>query len=172
MNYKKYTIISLISLVVLLSACKKDATETVKDEDENFDELSQMSEPEFIEEGSLSIIKNNDAEVKIKIEVADDPTEQEIGLMYRTKLPENGGMFFISDREEMKSFWMKNTKIPLDIIYINSNKEIVTIHKNTIPMSKKSLASSKPAIFVLEVNAGFCDKFSIKNGDRIEYKLL
>jgi len=62
---------------------------------------------------------------------------------------------------------MLNTLFSLDILFINSNKEIVTIHKNTTPLSEQSYPSSEPAIYVLEVNAGFCDRHNVKLSDKI-----
>lgn len=64
---------------------------------------------------------------------------------------------------------MKNTIIPLDIIFIDENKKIVTIQQNTVPFSEESIPSYKNAMYVIEVNAGFCGKFSIKEGDYINY---
>ena len=62
---------------------------------------------------------------------------------------------------------MLNTLFSLDMIFINSKKEIVTIHKNTKPLSEQSYPSSEPAQYVLEVNAGFCDRYNIKQGDKV-----
>ena len=80
---------------------------------------------------------------------------------------ENHGMLFIFPAERYQSFWMLNTLFSLDMLFINSKKEIVTIHKNTTPLSQQSYPSSKPAIYVLEVVAGYTDKFNIKEGDKI-----
>lgn len=79
------------------------------------------------------------------------------------------GMLFIFQNEEPQSFWMKNTVIPLDIMFVNSKKEIIKIHKSTTPFSEKSLPSEKPAIYVVEVNGGFADKYGIKEGDAISF---
>ena len=78
-------------------------------------------------------------------------------------------MLFIFDVEEPQAFWMKNTIIPLDIIYVNSNKEIVSIAANTEPYSEKSLPSGRPAIYVVEVNGGFCDQYGIAAGSKISF---
>ena len=79
-------------------------------------------------------------------------------------------MLFIFSRQEYQSFWMRNTAISLDIIFVNSNNEIVTIHKNTNTFSDKSYPSTKPAIFVVEVIAGFTDKYGINVGDKIVWR--
>ena len=106
---------------------------------------------------------------KIDIEIADNNYERQLGLMNRISMEENQGMLFIFPTERYQSFWMLNTLFSLDILFINSNKEIVTIHKNTTPTSQQSYPSSKPAIYVVEVVAGYTDKFNINEGDRIHW---
>lgn len=103
----------------------------------------------------------------IDVELAQDESKRQLGLMYRDKLAENQGMLFIFEGDETRAFWMKNTVLPLDMIFVNSKDEIVTIHKNTTPYSEQSYASSKPAQFVIEVNAGYTDRHKISVGDRI-----
>jgi uncharacterized membrane protein (UPF0127 family) len=128
------------------------------------------SAPSFRKDGSLSIIlAKNSSPVILDIEIADDKAERMRGLMDRLNLSENEGMLFIFPNEEPRSFWMKNTYISLDIIYINSSKEIVSIQKYTEPKSTYSIPSEKPAMYVLEVNAGFTDKFGMNPGDKIEF---
>ncbi len=95
--------------------------------------------------------QNGDTLAMIDIEVADNDQLRARGLMYRRTLPENAGMLFIQSMEEMQSFWMKNTYIPLDILFVNRDKEIVTIHANTTPLKEWNYASTKPAIYVVEV---------------------
>jgi hypothetical protein len=78
-------------------------------------------------------------------------------------------MLFINSEEEMQSFWMKNTYIPLDMIFVNANKEIVTIHVNTTPLKEWNYTSTKPALYVVEVNAGFTNRHGIGTGDKIDF---
>jgi uncharacterized membrane protein (UPF0127 family) len=87
--------------------------------------------------------------------------------MNRESMEEKQGMLFIFPQERFQSFWMLNTLFSLDMLFINKEKEIVTIHKNTTPLSQQSYPSSKPALYVLEVNAGFTDKYNIKEGDKV-----
>jgi hypothetical protein len=126
--------------------------------------------PDFRKDGSLIInISHNPSPIFLDIEIADEEAERMRGLMDRISMPENAGMLFIFERDEPRSFWMKNTYISLDIIYINSNKEIVSIQKYTQPKTTSSIPSEKPAMYVLEVNAGFTDSHGIKPGDKIEF---
>jgi uncharacterized protein len=130
------------------------------------------SAPSFRKDGNLSILTSqNSSVIKLDIEIADNENERMRGLMDRHTLPENAGMLFIFDQDEPRSFWMKNTYIPLDIIYINSKMEIVSIQEYTQPKTTFSIPSEKPAMFVLEVNAGFSEKYGIKPGDKIGFKI-
>jgi hypothetical protein len=89
--------------------------------------------------------------------------------MYRKELPEMSGMLFLFPREEPLSFWMKNTILPLDIIFIDAARAIVSIAQNTTPFSENPLPSGSPAQFVLEVNGGFCQRHGVAVGDRVEF---
>lgn len=106
----------------------------------------------------------------IDVEIAETDETRHRGLMFREKMDENQGMLFIFNRNEPESFYMKNTLIPLDIIFITSKREIIKIYKNTTPLSEKDLPSFKPIKFVVEVIGGFTDKYNIKEGDYIEWR--
>lgn len=106
--------------------------------------------------------------VHVGVEVAATPTKRNLGLMYRRDLPVSQGMLFLFPREEQQSFWMKNTPLPLDIIFISAARTIVSIAANTLPFSETPLPSGGPAQFVLEVNAGFCQRHGIVAGGRVE----
>jgi len=132
------------------------------------DENSEMHYYKFKKEGELTITDSTaNPIIKIDIEIADNDYERQLGLMNRQSMEEMQGMLFIFPEERYQSFWMMNTLFSLDIIFINSQKEIITIHKNTIPLSEQSYPSSKPATFVLEVNAGFCERHNVKLGDKV-----
>jgi uncharacterized membrane protein (UPF0127 family) len=125
----------------------------------------------FTKNGELTFnTKNGDLITKIDIEIANTVAKREQGLMYRTHMAENHGMLFIFDKDQSLSFWMKNTVIPLDMIFINSKFVIVKIHKNAIPYDESQYSSEKPAKYVVEVNAGFADKYGIKEGDKITFR--
>ena len=126
--------------------------------------------PQFVKEGVLSIIGvAGDTIRTIDIEIADTESERTIGLMHRRSMPDTQGMLFIFDEEEQRSFWMRNTLIGLDIIYIRANGEIESIAKYTVPMSERSVPSKGPATYVLEVIEGFCDRYGVKEGDKVAF---
>ncbi len=115
------------------------------------------------------LIDNGNDLIKINVEIADDNEERMQGLMFREKLNQNSGMFFIFENESYQTFWMKNTLIPLDITFIDKNFEIIDI-KSAVPCKEdpcKLYKSSKPAKYVLEVDSNFTIKNNIKIGDKI-----
>ena len=106
------------------------------------------------------------------VELAKTPEELSRGLMYLSSLDVDSGMLFIFKNEGKHPFWMKNTLIPLDIIWISKDKGIIHISKNTPPCSTGPCQSYSPeneALYVLEVNAGLSDKYGFKEGDKVEF---
>lgn len=135
--------------------------------------LNYQSAFEFTKHGELTFISESIGfRSKIDIEIADDDNSRAQGLMYRTKMNENQGMFFIFPNETFQSFWMRNTVMPLDIIFVNKENRIVRIHKNTEPFYEGSYPSNAPAIYVIEVNAGYTEKYGINEGDKISWRRL
>jgi uncharacterized membrane protein (UPF0127 family) len=155
----KYTVVFLVLFSVL--NCKED--KPIKS--------AEKVTVKFKKEGTLYIKKaTTDSIIKtLAIEIADNEYETQTGLMYRNTLEQNHGMLFIFPNTEMRSFYMKNTRIPLDIIYIDENKTIVSIQKNAKPFDETSLPSKAPAKYVLEINAGLSDEWQLDIGDRIDY---
>lgn len=113
----------------------------------------------------LSIRTADGARHDFHVELAQTPVELQYGLMYRTEMPEDHGMLFIFPEESMRSFWMKNTLIPLDMIFIRTNGEIVNIQKDAQPNDLTSRPSTGPALAVLEINGGLSDKLGLAAGD-------
>ncbi|MEX2436265.1 MAG: DUF192 domain-containing protein [Balneolaceae bacterium] len=115
----------------------------------------------------------NNGEVITTIEaaVADNDQSRSEGLMDVYNLPSGSGMLFLFDDNQQRSFWMANTPLSLDIIFVNENLEIVRIHRNTPPYSDQSIPSEQPAKYVVEVNAGFTLKHDITEGMSVHYNL-
>ena len=106
----------------------------------------------------------------VSVELAVTPYQWSKGLMFREELASGAGMLFVFPNEEIRSFWMKNTLIPLDILFINADKKIVTMYKNVQPCTTllcPQYASTENAMYVLEVNAGFLNRYTIQEGDQI-----
>lgn len=107
-------------------------------------------------------IKKNE----IDVEVSSNDSSRALGLMHRVMLPENSGMLFVFPASEYRSFWMKNTYIPLSIAYIDKDDRILEI-KDMIPHDAVSVSSSKPAVYALEMNIGWFERNSIVPGDKV-----
>jgi uncharacterized protein len=103
-----------------------------------------------------------------KAELAVTPEQQEKGLMYRKSLPKDRGMLFIFDTDKMRFFWMKNTYIPLDLVFINSKLEVASIYRDAKPLDETTMPSTLPAKYVLEINAGEADRCKIRVGSRVQ----
>src|SRR6478735_2107671 len=101
------------------------------------------------------------------VEIADTEPARERGLMFRKELPSGQGMLFDFHRDQEVSFWMKNTLIPLDMIFIRGDGQILRIEENTVPLSTRMIPSRGPVRAVLEVIGGTSRKLGIAPGDRV-----
>ncbi len=161
---KVFVFVIFGSVVLQLSSCK---------EEHKSSEVKQVKVT-FKKEGELQLKKatTDSLVVSLNIEIADDEYATQTGLMYRSSMDNNQGMLFIFPDTDFRAFYMKNTQIPLDIIFIAKDKTIVSIQKNAQPMNETSLPSENPAKYVLEVNAGLCDQWGLTKGDHIVYQRI
>jgi len=137
---------------------------------ENESVTTNVINPVYRKDGELQFRDQKDnLLVTISVEIADNEVKRIQGLMYRDSLPAMSGMFFMFETEELQSFWMKNTRFSLDIIYINAERKVVSISRNAKPYSLESLPSSAPAMYVVEVPAGFASKYNINENCRIVF---
>jgi uncharacterized membrane protein (UPF0127 family) len=109
---------------------------------------------------------------RFSVEIADDAAERERGLMFRTEMAADHGMLFIHDGEEPQSYWMKNTKIPLDIIYFDHARKLVSVaHAPPCSLGDNCppFPSDGPALYVLELNAGTVEALGAQAGDELKF---
>jgi uncharacterized protein len=143
-------------LVVLIVVVDRKPAEATK--------VAQSSELRIV-----TIHTSSRKEVRVRVEIADNAFERARGLMYRTALAEDRGMLFIFEAEQKLSFWMKNTRIPLSIAFIDSEGRIVDIQDmRPLDDDPPHYVSAKPAQYALEVNQGFFEERGVKVGDRAE----
>jgi uncharacterized membrane protein (UPF0127 family) len=161
-------IIAIILVIVLLFGglissgilnFSKNSTKSIAD-------ISTIPEPPFKKEGELTFLKNQE---KLTIEIADNEAETTQGLMFRRSMPDSCGMVFIFPDSQPRNFWMKNTYLPLDILFLDESKKIVTIQANRTPFSEEQIPSFENAKYVLEVNAGYCKRKGIEKGDIVKW---
>lgn len=115
------------------------------------------------------VIVSGGAEHVFQVEIADTPTEQAVGLMYRHELPADGGMLFVNPRERRQTMWMKNTYIPLDMLFIDRRGRIVHIAERTVPHSTETISSRRPVKATLELRGGTVDRLGIAEGDTVRH---
>ena len=124
-------------------------------------------------DGTLDFVHPDDSiKTSIAIEIADTPETQMQGLMGRRILDDSSGMLFVFERIEPQKFWMKNTPISLDIIFIGGDGCIVNIVESTTPMSNQRYRSKGPIKYVVEVHAGFVKRFKIDSSTCIRWQRL
>ena len=109
-------------------------------------------------------------EAVFQVEVADTPAKRELGLQYRKELAADRGMIFLFPAPSVLSFWMKNTPLPLDMIFIGSDRKIAGIVEQTIPCSLDSRSVPAASQFVLEINGGLSKRLGIRAGDSVRFE--
>lgn len=109
-------------------------------------------------------------EVRFQVEIAETPAKRELGLQYRRELADNRGMLFLFPLEKENAFWMKNTPISLDMVFIDASHRIVGIIEKTVPFSTESRSVSVPSQFVLEIKAGLSRRHGFEAGDRVRFE--
>ena len=121
-------------------------------------------------EPRVVIVGQSGNETVFQVEIADTPEKREIGLMYRKELARDRGMIFLFPYESPQSFWMKNTILPLDMIFINSDKKIVGIVEQAVPFSLDPRAVPAASQFVLEINGGLAKRYGLRPGDQVRFE--
>lgn len=117
-------------------------------------------------------IRGDFGTARFSVEIADDPQERAIGLMNRPSMAHSAGMLFIYERPQMVSFWMENTLIPLDMLFIDESGVIARIHENAIPLDRTPIPGTPETLAVLEINGGLARDIGISEGDLLRNPLL
>jgi hypothetical protein len=157
MNSKKFMIRSFMALLLL--AAQSLISCGGQNSDQLEDGKSTMS--------ALHTIRINDQ--PLQVEIAQTPEASSLGLMFRESLPEDQGMLFVFPQQQILSFWMRNTFIPLDIAFIDHAGVIVDIQRMAPLDETINYISAAPALYALEVNAGWFEKREIKVGARVRF---
>ncbi len=145
-------------MIASLAACQPSASNAV--------ELGQS--PAGLEQVSLTVTSNGQMH-RFTVEIAKTSEQQSMGLMYRNKLAPDRGMIFPFDPPRDASFWMRNTLIPLDMIFVRADGSIANIAANTVPYSEEPVPSDGPVAAVLEIAGGRSAELGIKPGDKVEW---
>lgn len=139
-------------------------------EKESSDNQNQNKGVQLEYTGQVTFLNQSGEEVStIRVAVADDQQSRNQGLMDVTRLPSDAGMLFIFPTEDELSFYMANTPLPLDIMFVNADSTIIRIHHNTTPFNSSQLNSDGPAQYVVETNAGYAVSNDIQEGMKIRF---
>jgi uncharacterized membrane protein (UPF0127 family) len=128
--------------------------------------MSQMLK----QRGVATIVTRDGRGIAVDVEIASNDADRTRGLMFRKAMPEQAGMIFIFPEEEEHSFWMKNTFLPLDMLFIDAPGRVVGIVEQVDPLTTTPRGVRAASNRVLEVNGGFCQRNGVKAGDRVELK--
>ena len=164
--------IGLALLAPLAVACGRDADpsppatlSTVTSDPQGSGYLPSEVEPQVI-------FESESGPISVTLEVVSTPAKIERGLMHRRHLAPNRGMIFVFASERVRSFWMKNTLIPLDMLFVKEDMTIAGIERDTVPLSLESRSVGIPTQYVIEVNGGFTARHGIEAGSRVVLKAL
>lgn len=124
----------------------------------------------FRKDGTLTLSRDGEVYRTLDIEIADTDSTRTRGMMQRDSLPDDSGMLFIFDVEEEQGFWMANTPLALDLIFVRADGSILTIAKYIQPMRTETVPSNGRAMYVLEVEAGYSDSIGIIEGDVMAFE--
>lgn len=117
-------------------------------------------------------IRGDFGSVRFFVELADTPAEQAQGLMFRESMPRLSGMLFVYPQEADVAFWMRNTLIPLDMIFVDDEGVIVRVHPQAVPLDETPIPAGAPTLAVLEINGGLAAAFGISAGDVLRSSAL
>ena len=124
----------------------------------------------FQHEGTLAFLQpNGDTLRAITIDIADTDAEREQGLMRQRSLGYDQGMLFIFETVDEGSMWMKNTPLPLDIVFVAPDSQVINIARQTTPLSEEKITPAAPRKYAVEVRAGFADRFGLTDSTRIRW---
>jgi uncharacterized membrane protein (UPF0127 family) len=120
----------------------------------------------------VTIVTKEGRERSFQVEIADTPAKREMGLQYRRDLATDRGMIFLFPNESQQAFWMKNTPIPLDMIFINRDRKIVGIVEQATPFTLDSRSVNGASQYVLEINGGLSRKYGFTKGDSVRFESI
>lgn len=124
----------------------------------------------FRKDGSLTLARDGEIYRTLDIEIADTDSTRNRGMMQRDGLPDDAGMLFIFEEESEQGFWMANTQIALDLIFVREDGTVLSLSKYVQPVSTETVRSNGPAMYVLEVEAGYSDSIGIIEGDVMAFE--
>ena len=127
---------------------------------------ADVCDPDYVD------LRGDWGKARFMVEIADDPGERAQGLMHRESMPMSHGMLFLFETPQTVSFWMKNTLIPLDMLFLTADGTVARVHQNAIPHDTSLIPGGSDIFAVLEVNGGISERFGISEGTVLRHPLL
>ncbi len=159
----------LAAVATSLAACSPSSGETVATRSQADSNDTQATHPESGLRVIPLTVQSGDTSHNFRVEVAQSRIEQAQGLMYRAEMADDEGMLFPLAEPREASFWMRNTVIPLDIVFIGPDRRILNIEANAVPYSLDHRRSKGEAAAVLELNGGLAEELGIEPGDEVDW---
>ena len=146
-------------LLLMVAACENDSPS------------NSQTDAAFRKDGTLEFVRPDGSVIRsIEIEIAEDEATRQTGLMNRRQMTLAQGMLFLFSDEAPRKFWMANTPIPLDIMFVGADSQIVNIARRTRPLSRENVVSTGPAQYVVEVRGGFSDHYDLDETVKIRWQ--
>jgi len=173
---KTHTIVAIIAIVILIALSAWYVTDhssaghsgQVDNNNSNGTTTDLSNNTSAVPADTVDFINSNGTRTTVYTEIASTEQEREQGLMNRTSMDEDHGMLFLFDYEARYSFWMKDTSLSLDIIFISGDDTIVDIYHNAKPEDETVFTSRSPCKYVVEVNGGFSERHDVHIGDKVK----
>jgi uncharacterized membrane protein (UPF0127 family) len=153
---RQLLVLALVAALAPLTACKNNG------------QPAQNTAPSPAR--ATTVVDTGDRKLSFRVELALTPEAQNRGLMFRQSLAADEGMLFVFDRESIHTFWMKNTLIPLDMLFIDKDRHIVGIVENAEPQTETGRSVGLPSQYVLEIGGGLCGRLGIRTGHVVEFQ--
>jgi hypothetical protein len=160
--------LALVTLLALAATCERTNLEPAPAAPPETADSDAPAAAPAPDEPTVVLRDRSGARIRIGVEVVRTDENRRRGLMFRKHLPRDRGMLFIFDQEAIQSFWMKNTLIPLDMIFIDRELRIAGVVHNALPLTLESRRVERPSIYVLEVNGGLSELWGLEAGAAIE----
>lgn len=164
-------LVRLVALAAVVTAvgCDRNKTSSASPPDDLDVSKPRRHRPAPKPTGKVVFRSGEPDQISVAVEVVYKDADVRRGLMYRRELAENRGMLFLMKRREVQGFWMQNTLIPLDMIFIDDDYSVVGVVRDTVPMDKTTRSVDKPSRYVLEVNAGWAKRHKVDAGTRARF---
>jgi uncharacterized membrane protein (UPF0127 family) len=156
----------VVTVLALSAACQPGQSSAVGAKP-RYVEPTEKNRPTFRK--ARVVVQGQGGDLPLSVEVAEDDPQRAYGLMFKKQMGDDEGMIFLFDETREHIFWMKNTFIPLDMVFIGDDRRVEGVYENAEPFSLQRMTVQKPSRYVLEVNAGWCRQHGVGAGAQLRF---